>query len=177
MSLVTTFRIETSPWAGFTEAALPTGVWVAQGTAPGDGSGGFLSASFLLQLAGDPLSSRIFNLEQLSAHVGSGTGGEGSLRIHNLGHLTQDRPMADRIYSLFFRNFPTSASGLDQSLMNLPIMLGAPSSVGDVANVDVEFTNSTPQNLVATLWGYIWEPRSILAAGGLQRPATAIFGR
>ena len=176
MAVTTNFRVEQLPFRGYDDPSLPSGAWVAHGLASGDGTGGNLEVGLLLQLSGDPLSSRLYNLEQVRAHDGAGVAQNGLMFIQNLGHLTANRPLPGRFYAFEMVLGPPGAAATAFNVLNRPIFLGAPSAAGDVAALVFRILNAAGQALVITAYGYIWEPRSILAPGGLQRPVNGLWG-
>ena len=177
MTVQTNFRIDTNPWRGFQEDALPASSYIAQGVEVGDASGGAAIIKFLFQIASDPLSSRLFNIEQLMLSTTQSLTQIANGVISNMGHLAPDRPLADRQFSVQLLTSPSEFAASRNQEFGTSMFLGAPSGAGLECGVEFRFDNADLSVFRATIQGYIWEPRSILAPGGLQRPTTALWGR
>jgi len=177
MSIAATFRIETLPWRGYDDPGLPAGAWVAQANLDSDMSGGNNTIQFLFQLSADPLSSRLYNLEQWTIGAGATTDTTCRMQITNMGHLSTDRPLGSRSFAIPLLASPPAA-GIDSAAQPLrrPIFLGAPSAAGNTAQIEFIIDNVSGLSQNVSVYGYIWEPRSILAAGGLRRPVEGLFG-
>lgn len=180
MSVIVTARIEQTRWAGFDEPGFPSGVYIASSIVFGDGSAGFIQNSFLFQLSAEALSARLYSLEQIQMHTGLVGGQVGDLAIIRMGQLSANRVLPDRGYS--FQLGATGSGSFAEALdMNTgvllrPLFLGAPNTRSNTAEVQFSILNGVGEALRTTIMGYIWEPRSLLEPGGLQRPATSIFG-
>jgi len=175
MAVQTNFRIDQLPWAGYDEPGLPTGAWVAEGTVTGVDGVGSQVIGILIQLASDPLSSRLYNMEQVILSKTASTDEVVGCRINNMGHLTPDRPLSQRNFSI-----PMIVAGADFSANNptlsRPIFLGAPSGAGLECGLSFRIDDAAAIVLIVSVQGYIWEPRSLLAPGGLRRPVGSIYG-
>ncbi len=180
MSVATVFRVDIQAWRGSDNPAFPSAVWRGEGNILMDASGGFAQVQLLFQLAGNPLSSRLWGLEQMAARVGGVTTTvQGDLIIVNLGHLTPDRPLTSRVYNweAVGSGNANITTGLRTRDASVPIFLGAPSAPGLTAGLTWNVPNSgVPGSLTVAAAGYIWEPVALNSPGGVQRPATSIFG-
>ncbi len=176
MAVTVNARIDTMPWRGFDDPSLPAAGWIGQQNGVGDGSGGNIGIRFFFQLSAEPLSARIYNVEQIHIAQLSNAVVQAQIEVVNMGHRTQDRPLDDYRYALVL-NPGASAGGSDPAILKHPLFLGAPNAAGQDCRISVEVPNAVGQELEVTLWGYWWEPRSILAPGGVQRPATSPWGR
>jgi len=59
----------------------------------------------------------------------------------------------------------------------LPLFLGGAAPVPALAaQVEVGTNNVNMATLLVTIQGYIWEPRSVQAEGGLRRPIDSLYG-
>lgn len=173
-----TFRVELMPWRGYDNPSLPAGVWLAGGQVTGDATGGFNSAQFLFNLANEEASARQWNLEQFQVRNGGTAIGdieEGQMRINNMGQFTIDRALFLRTY-----HFRLPVGQFDSStpvnVMSQPIFLGSLNLPGGTANIEFAIPNTNGGSISAVAWGYMWEPRSLMAEGGLQRPVGSLFG-
>ena len=176
MAVTAPVRVELLPWRGFDDPAFPSNAWIAQRSTDGDASGGNIANRIIFQLATDALSARLYNIEQL--HISQVTNAviQAQIEIVNMGHLAVDRALTDYRYALAL-NAGASAGGISPSSLNHPLFLGAPNMAGAQSHVGIEIPNAgAGETLIVTAWGYVWEPRSILAPGGLQRPLGSPFG-
>jgi len=59
----------------------------------------------------------------------------------------------------------------------LPLFLGSVAPVASLAaTIEVGADNIDATSFTVTIQGYIWEPRSIQAPGGLRRPVDSLYG-
>jgi len=175
MAVQVNFRIDQLPWAGYEEPGLPTGAWIAQGTVTGQSVVGSMVIGILIQIASDPLSSRLYNIEQLMLSKTESLQETVNGRVNNMGHLVQDRPLARRQFSIPMLTAGNSFTSSDPTLIR-PIFLGAPSGANLECGVDFRIDDNPGVIFDVTVQGYIWEPRSLLAPGGLRRPVGSIYG-
>lgn len=178
MSITTESRVEMRPWNGFEDPGLPEGAWVASDIVSGDGSGGFMRVNFNFFLANDPLSSRMFSLEQWSAGFGTSLLGDalGLIQITGFDRLTTARLMQDRFYAFDLIDTLLVATAARPEQFPRSIWLGPPGEAGTGAAVSFQTANLNTVGMRVTAQGYVWGPRSRLAAGGPRRPPGPVFG-
>lgn len=179
MAITTNFRVEVLPWRGFDNPALPSGAYVGHAFVVGDGTGGANTVTFLFQFSGDPLSSRLYNLEQFWARGSATVQSEdsGQIIVQNMGHLTPDRPIPDSRLMNFQYRFGANTIALQtDGMLPRPLFLGAPSAANLACGIAFARTNVDGEANGVTIYGYIWQPRSLLAEGGLQRPVGGLWG-
>jgi len=169
--------IHIRPWRGYDDPGLPVGMYLAQGAVTGDASGGDMIVFFEFKGEGEPISGRFFNLEQLNVFH-SDTGAKvGHLVVNNFETLGPVG-LVNRQYAFTLTNNNNGVSAMDQRLyIPLPFFMGSVAPVASLAaQVEVGVDNVDLSSLVATIQGYIWEPRSIQAPGGLRRPVDSLYG-
>jgi len=164
------------PYRGFDNPAFPVAHWVAGEFVIGDLSGGTSDFTIVFKPGGQPLSGRLFNIEELSISESANAG-----EFRSLQSIGMDRfnPLLgpttwDLAFVLQSGNFEATQPAI---LANaFPAFLGAAVSVASVAALQYTGTNSNGNIVRLRAMGYIWEARSILAEGGPQRPPTALYG-
>jgi len=173
------FRFDTRPYSGYDDPSLPIGAWIASGAATGNATGGSLFMLFLCQIAETTRVTELFNLEQVAIHADVAATIPAVLRTEQMDVLNPNvRATEVQEWLLLL----TSAGSADSALQfiggnQLPIWLGAPTD-GDVdAGIQLEFPNVDLRVHHATIQGYMWGPRSIIAPGGPQRPPNGLYGR
>lgn len=175
MSVVADFPVIQRPWAGYDDPGLPVGMWIAQGTVSGDMTGGDASVVFVFKPAGNPLGGRFYNIEQLEVHTTNASVNEGGLLFNNF-EIVGTTGLVNRLTHLSLESDGITDAGLIPGDLQLPIFIGRPQLVDLEAAVQVRLANTTIEVLFATIQGYIWEPRSLLVAGGLRRPPDSLYG-
>jgi len=177
VSTEVTVPIVQRPWRGYDEPGLPVGMWVAQGTIIGDGSAGFTQVSFNFHTALQALSGRFFNLEQLEVHRNDDAAALGALTLVNFDLAPIGVPNRVIQMSLSPTDSQTDAAALDNVAVDLPLFLGRTIAAGLATQLIISGINVNAVSLNAMGQGYIWEPRSTLAPGGLRRPVDSLYGR
>lgn len=179
MTVSDNFRVELRRYSGYTDPALPIAAYIAQGGSVGDASGGSILQSFLFRLGTEPKIERslMYNLEQLSADYDADVNANIFFRTLNMNNLAPTRVASPEKWSIALRgnNVSDGASEL-QFMAGLPLWLGSPNSGGSDAGVRFEWENVDLRLVAATIQGYVWGPRSVLAEGGPQRPPNGLFG-
>lgn len=178
MSVSGDFRVDIRPYSGYEDPSLPIASWVAQGGIAGDASGGTIFMNFLFQRDEDAQISELFNLEQIQFDASAETVRGIQLDARNMDTLAPNRPLTDQRWMFNSDNIPATGSAalnLDRSTM-LPIWLGAPNRVEGESGIRLQFFNADLVLFLATLQGYMWGPRSVLANGGPRRPVGGLFG-
>ena len=177
MTLIANFRTETRPYSGYEDPALPMGSWIASGALVGNGSGGFLVMNFLFQFGQQPHNSQLYNVERVAAEVSVGTTQQGHIETRQMDNLAPGRPVGVQRWS-----FALTDDGADNAIIDLASQAGLPMWLGQCqealleCGVRVQFTNTNLLTYTVALQGYFWGPRSILAAGGPQRPPNGFLG-
>jgi len=178
MAVTANFRVDIRPYSGYSDPSLPIASWVAQGGIAGDASGGTIFMNFLFQRDEDAQISELFNLEQIAFDTSTEAVVDVQLDTRNMDTLAPNRPLTDQRW--MFSTDGVAATGssalrLDQSLL-LPIWLGSPNRVEGESGLRFQTNNIDLLLLLATLQGYMWGPRSVLANGGPRRPVGGLFG-
>jgi len=176
VSVVAEFPVLQRPWRGYDSPGLPAGMWIAQGTALGDASGGTQSVGFVFKDEAVPLGGRFYNLEQLSVHATFGTITDMALVLLNFD-IVGSTGLVNREHHLTLStDGVTTASLVDMDGPRLPLFLGRPSLVGLNTVLRIRTSNLNNETVFFTCQGYIWEPRSLLEDGGLRRPLDSLYG-
>lgn len=178
MTILAAFSYRRLIWGGGDDPRLPTGVWVGNGTVVGDASGGAQFVRINFGNEGDPISGEYFNLEQFSTLISEGTSRDMFLRTVNMTPGPQD--MFDRIWHYRVETLPGLGgnSGFGDIHPKLPLFLGARLRDAEAPGT-LEFgtTNLTATtSITVSAMGYIWDARSVLVPGGLERPERSLFG-
>lgn len=180
MVAIAIFTVQMRPWAASEELALPSGGWVADGLVVGDATGGEMILQFNFQNSADPLSARLFSLEQFmlitDALAAVVTGWE--LQTSNLESFER-AAILPRAWGIDMDRIRPNAAGGSARLTNmqgLPIFLGAP-VVGN-APAFISFVSDNVNLIVmrAFVQGYFWGPGASTAPGGPQRPLRSVYG-
>lgn len=152
-------------------------MYLASTSVTGDASGGRMTVQFIFRPEGTPVSGRFYNIEQIDV-MRTGGASSGVLQSFNFeavgptGLVNFERPLRVIDDNGNFGN----ALDLFQG-PKLPLFLGSGQAVASLeAQVNIGFTNTLGVVLAAAIQGYIWEPRSILAVGGLRRPIDSLYG-
>lgn len=176
MTVSADFRVETRPYSGYDDPGLPIAAYVASGEATGDASGGFVNLTFRFQIAEGANVTERYNLEQLHVDVQTGTNTAVVMVLQGMDHIQFPfRPMARQEWTMILNSNGVADSSLPVSeLAGLPIWMGMPVPGVD-AGVEFQFPNLDTVLFTASVQGYIWGPRSILAEGGPRRPPNGFF--
>lgn len=166
-------RVETRPFSGFNDPALPTGSYIAQVGVAGDASGGIVLIDFEFMNEGNPLNNQMYNLEQISIDTSTAASEVFEMETLNMDRLAPTRGASPKKWR-WVTSAGIAASMLPvQQLSGLPLWLGAPNQEAPSGSALLRFncTNTDLRLYAITIEGYIWGPRSVLAPGGPQRPA------
>lgn len=172
MSVEADIDVVRLPYNGWVEPALPVGQWQAQGQLSGDASGGFSVINVIFARVQAAPNEQLYNIEQMNVRNNGTTTDRGIMNVINMwavdgGSTTFGIPL-----------IAADTSGglqLDVSGLNLPIWLS--SQQDNVSQAECEFVFDNVNGIVnrITMQGYVWNPRSILAEGGPQRPLGALW--
>lgn len=178
MSVSSIVPIQPRMWRGYDDPGLPVGAYIAHAVTLGDMSGGTNILEFSFKLAGEPISGRFYNIEQLNAFITQDISQDGSLQALNfervatfmVGQRVWRLPMAgDGVTSASFFTYGAS--------VEFPLFLGQTSRVvAEGSSVRMVTDNVNVQAYSGLIQGFIWEPRSVMAEGGLRRPLDSIYG-
>jgi len=164
-------------WRGYDDPGLPVGMYFAQNAVTGDASGGRMLVIFEFKGEGAPVSGRFFNVEQINIFHSDFTARAGFIQATNFETLGP--------VGLVNRQWKTQLTGNGNSVgaltapqyFPLPVFLGSVAPVASLAaQLEVGTTNIDLTSYVVTIQGYIWEPRSVQAEGGLRRPVDSLYG-
>lgn len=177
MTVSTFTHVQQRPWRGYDDPGLPVGMYVAQGSTVGDASGGDMIVFFDFKGEGRAASGRYYNLEQVEAQISTELDTIFHLQANNWD-LVGDAGLIDRNWSarLLDNDNGLSAMATERQLP-LPIFLGIAAPVRDLScRLEFGANNQDGIAIAVTIQGYIWEPRSVMAEGGLRRPVDSLYG-
>jgi len=165
------------PWRGYDDPGLPVGMYFAQNAVTGDASGGDMIVFFRFKGEGDPVSGRFFNLEQINIFH-SVTTAKPAHVVANNWETIGPVGLVNRQWKLELANNANGVSAIgERSHLPLPLFLGSAAPVPSLTtDLEVGIDNVDLSSLVVTIQGYIWEPRSVQAEGGLRRPVDSLYG-
>lgn len=179
MTIVVDIPIRRLPYRGYDDPSLPVGIWWGSGVLVGDASGGTQQIRFLAKVEGDPVSGDMLNLEQIMAFVSTSTATSAFLSPVGFSP-SRELPGVDALYRFQLDNLSSALgnSAIGHEHPKLPIFIGATRGGADtLSTIAFGITNLTAtDSLSVSMMGYIWEARSLLAPGGLQRPPNGLFG-
>lgn len=152
-------------------------MYFAQNAVTGDASGGDMIVFFIFKGEGEPVSGRFFNIEQFNAFHST----TGLKAIHMQANNWESVSPAGLVNRQWRGELEDNANGvscLNQALeFPLPLFLGQAAPLVDLeAQFEVGIDNIDLSSLVISIQGYIWEPRSVQAEGGLRRPTDSLYG-
>jgi len=171
------FRVDIRPYSGYEDPSLPIASWISQAGAAGNASGGSFNMGFFFQLDGDPLISELFSLEQISFDTSVETNRNLLLQTVNMDNLAPNRPGSTQFWKFQIDAvFSTGVSAIPLANTMLPLWLGSPNRDEGDSGLRITTSNTDLVLYAATLQGYMWGPRSVLAQGGPRRPTGGLFG-
>ncbi len=179
MTVFTAFRYDVRPYTAYSEPGLPIASYIAQGGIVGDASGGNAIIEFTFMGEQEELITELFNVEQYEVDTNAAGAQTFIIETINMDTLSRNRPASKRKWH--GATSPASGnSALDvaDSLMR-PIWLGSPNLDARAGTAGYRFTfaNVDLRLYAATIQGYIWGSRSVLAEGGPRRPVGGgLFG-
>jgi len=165
------------PWRGYDDPGLPVGMYFAQNAVTGDASGGDMIVFFDFKGEGEPISGRFFNLEQINVFHSQISTIPGHV-VANNWETIGPVGLVNRQWRFRLQNNANGVATMDDTgYLPLPLFLGSAAPLADLAStLEVGVDNVDLTSLVVTIQGYIWEPRSIQAEGGLRRPVDSLYG-
>jgi len=177
VAVTTDFDVFVRPYSGYEDPSFPIATYIASGTEVGNGTGGTMVLRYLFQRAVAQDISELYNIEQFAIHVDENMDIGANIETLNMDHLGGPILALIQRWNLLldFAGVGMGCATSIQSQNGLPKWLGRPQTGVD-AGVQIEFVNTLLVNYTATLQGYIWGPRAVLAQGGPQRPPFGYFG-
>jgi len=169
--------ISIRPWRGYDDPGLPVGMYFAQNSVVGDASGGDSIIFFEFKGEGEPVSGRFFSLEQYNVFHSATASKSGHLVLNNWETIGPVG-LVNRQYKWRLESNLNDVSALGElQYVPLPLFLGSVAPIASLA-ATLEFgtDNIDLSSLTVTIQGYIWEPRSVQAEGGLRRPVDSLYG-
>jgi len=169
-------------WRGWDDPSYPVGAYIANFALLGDATGGVMQINFPFKFEAAPADGRFYNIEHISAFVAGlalSPAIEGFIRVLSFETLGPFVIAEQQYRFLVGGTLPLSSAAFD--FPPLPLFLGQTSrlTAGSIAFSHLQIGTAN-LNLAAwsvTLSGYIWEARSIMAEGGLKRPADTLYGK
>jgi len=158
---------------------MPLGLWAVFVSTIGDGTGGVLTTSARMQIAGEPGNTLLYSLEQLGVNTTSSGGNVGAMIVENMDNLPLNGSTGARseVYRIDMNDSGvTLGSSIPLAeLLPRPLFLGAP--VQNNLNAGLQWTMANASvSLAVKAQGYYWDPGAINAVGGPQRPPGSIYG-
>jgi len=169
--------IRNRPWRGYDDPGLPVGMYFAQNSVVGDASGGDMIVFFDFKGEGEPISGRFFNLEQINIFHSDVASKPGHIVANNWETIGPVGLVNRQWKFQLVTNVNGVAAMSDLLYFPLPLFLGSAAPLADLASdLEVGVDNVNVSSLTVTIQGYIWEPRSVQAEGGLRRPVDSLYG-
>jgi len=177
VTVSTSDSIRIRPWRGYDDPGLPVGMYVAQGATLGDASGGDRIIFFDFKGEGNPVSGRLFNIEQINVIATGATAQVGHMVANNWESVSAVG-LINRQWRFNLVNNNNGFAAMDErEYLPMPLFLGAVAPIPSLAaDIEIGTDNEDGDTLLATIQGYIWEARSIQAPGGLRRPTDSLYG-
>lgn len=178
MTVTTFITIQPRPWRGSDDPGLPAASFLAQGFAIGDASGGVNQVVFRFNLLTSAASARFYNLEQIETHHTVSTSTSVAMFTLNFDQVGNTTLQA-RHWGWGIESNGNSRATINYTRFPpLPLFLGQATRLGSQqTSLTIQVPNTDTITFVATIQGYVWDPRSVQAPGGLRRPVETIFGQ
>jgi len=177
MTIISVIEPDFEFWQTGVDAGLPEAVWRSFGRVTGNASGGFMAQQIDFQKSTEPLSARLWSLEQIAASTSLAVGNLG-VQATNLGEVLGAAPFAGTGFAITMNAvFGTEELPVGRDLAPLPWFLGAPRVKGVAAGLLIRTTNVNLLEMDIWLRGYVWGPRSQTVNGGPRRPVGSVFSR
>lgn len=177
MTIVSNNNVQQRTWRGYDDPGLPVGMYIAQGLVTGNGTGGQMEVIFQFRNEGSAASGRFYNIEQVECQISATTTREIFIKATNWD-IIGPAGLINREWSAQVTNNNNDIAAMATiRQFPLPIFLGITSPVPSLAaQIEVGSVNVDLTALTATIQGYIWEARSVMAEGGLRRPVDSLYG-
>jgi len=180
MAIIAVFTVQPRPWAASLDLSLPSGAWVVDGVVLGDASGGPKTLQFDFQKSTDPLSARLFSLEQfmLTSTSLPAAVTNWELQTFNLEAFERSA-ISPQVWGIEMeRDRPNSAgaAAVLDSQSAMPIFLGAPIVASSASGFSFVTDNQDGIVMRAFAQGFFWGPGALIAPGGPQRPLRSVYG-
>ncbi len=177
MTVSVSNAISIRPWRGYDDPGLPVGMYFAQNSVVGDATAGDMSIFFEFKGEGEPVSGRFFNVEQINAFHSNQSSRAGHIVANNWETIGPVGLVNRQWKFQLVDNANDVAAMSDTLYFPLPLFLGSVAPLASLAaDLEVGTANIDLASLTVTIQGYIWEPRSIQAPGGLRRPVDSLYG-
>lgn len=175
MSVINNVNVQMRPFRGYDDPSLPSAQWFGFGFINGDAGGGTMEVFLVFEPQNQPLSGRVFSLEQYYANRSLSNTASWGLRTVNMDRFDNASGPANWHWGGTFE----SASGIDRTTnprdLQLPVFIGGPLNVSSQASLQFFTTNVDSSVLRVAGMGYVWTPRSTLSDGGPQRPQHGLY--
>lgn len=174
MTIIAVAEVQHLRYRGFDEPQFPTGIWRAQKTVTGDGSGGQASIQLDFSKASQAFNSQLYSLEQLMmSHSVAGQNAE--MRLANF-----DQSEVVPVYTVvILANEGTipAAISAEQVEAYRALWLGQANVADTAQSLTFSIDNGNGEVTSVLAYGYVWSARSINAPGGPQRPPQGLFSQ
>lgn len=176
MTVIQPVHVLQRTWRGYDDPGLPVGMWFSQGAVLGDASGGQANLQMEFRDAANR-SARFFSLEQIEVHHTTSSGRSCAMIATNWEQVSEFG-LINRQWKIAITSNSNGVAALDNTVtLPLPIFLGITTPVSELPSIlTINCANTDGETFFSTVQGYIWEPRSVLAEGGLRRPADSLYG-
>lgn len=174
MSVITQEVIETFPWGGGLQPGWPIGTWRWDAVALGDASAGVRELDIVIQsaLSGQPLTTNLYNIEQLALFDGDNNAKNCRMSVLTLGkHNVVQR----WVLELLSATDVGAALSIEHAKAVRGLFWGGQSVAGVSAVVAIDVDNVDGQNFGGVAMGYIWEGSVNNVPGGPVRPVPSLW--
>lgn len=163
------------PFPGYRAPNLPAGMWAGVDAVTGNVSGGTMSVDLIFQPTSQPITGRMFSLEQIavSSELNSAAAADlSSIALGRASNITFDSLHA---------NMPLVAGSALARIAARDLVaikgwfLGQQNRNSTEARLRFSTANSDGDTMTFQAEGYWWDVRSLNVEGGPQRPATGMY--
>jgi len=177
MTVIFDSHVQQRTWRGYDDPGLPVGMYITQGSVLGDVSGGNQLIIHTFKGEGEPASGRFYNIEQVDCHY-TATGTEAIFLVATNWEVSGPTGLINRQWRATLQNNSNGVGAMSTDLQfPLPLFLGITAPVPSLAaQLEIGVDNNDGETFFSTIQGYIWEPRSVMAEGGLRRPQDSLYG-
>lgn len=174
MSLITVASVQYRVFSGYADPALPIGLWFCALNAPGDASGGFMTAQMNFNQATAPTSANFFSLEEVAADITNLANVGGEMIVSNM-----DSAGVQTAIKEYDMNFDAGAGrghmNGESNLQFRRLWLGSQHTPATAVALSWTLVNVNGAALFVTAGGYYWSSRSINTPGGPSRPIQGFY--